>query len=159
MDLAPALFALFEKYRPRGIPTAFDQAKSGEITSCPLKRPVRRQATGYWRVARHLGHKAGMTTECLANEGRIEIKQQWWTVRFLRITAFKQTAQIDRSVWRRIRMADGVIAGRPRAPGYLKAATHSGFLIDSKQDIVGKTQQSLIVEISEPFGTVNGVVL
>ena len=44
------------------------------------------------RVARHLGHKAGMTNEWLANEGLIEIKQQWWNVKFLRITALKQTA-------------------------------------------------------------------
>jgi Retron-type reverse transcriptase len=51
-----------------------------------------RTSKGYWRVARHLGHKAGMTNEWLANEGLIEIKQQWWNVKFLRITALKQTA-------------------------------------------------------------------
>ena len=51
-----------------------------------------RTSKGYWRVARHLGHKAGMTNQWLANEGLIEIKQQWWNVKFLRITALKQTA-------------------------------------------------------------------
>jgi hypothetical protein len=43
-------------------------------------------------VAKHLGYKAGMTNDWLANEGLIEIKQQWWSVKFLRITALKQTA-------------------------------------------------------------------
>jgi RNA-directed DNA polymerase len=51
-----------------------------------------RTSKGYWRVAKHLGYKAGMTNEWLANEGLIEIKQQWWNVKFLRITALKQTA-------------------------------------------------------------------
>ena len=51
-----------------------------------------RSSKGYWRVAKHLGYKAGMTNEWLADEGLIEIKQQWWNVRFLRITALKQTA-------------------------------------------------------------------
>lgn len=51
-----------------------------------------RSSKGYWRIARHLGHKAAMTSDWLANEGLIEIKQQWWNVKFLRITALKQTA-------------------------------------------------------------------
>ena len=67
-----------------------------------------RTSKGYWRVARRLGHKAGMTNEWLANEGLIDqlqlpeadslyfateaIKQEWWNVKFLRITALKQTA-------------------------------------------------------------------
>lgn len=51
-----------------------------------------RTSKGYWRVAKHLGYKAGMTNEWLANEGLIEIKQEWWNVKFLRITALKQTA-------------------------------------------------------------------
>jgi len=46
-----------------------------------------RTSKGFWRVAKHLGHKAGMTNEWLANEGLIEIKQEWWNVKFLRITA------------------------------------------------------------------------
>lgn len=51
-----------------------------------------RTSKGFWRVAKHLGYKAGMTNEWLANEGLIEIKQEWWNVKFLRITALKQTA-------------------------------------------------------------------
>lgn len=51
-----------------------------------------RTSKGYWRVAKHLGYKAGMTNEWLENEGLIEIKQQWWNVNFLRRTALKQTA-------------------------------------------------------------------
>jgi RNA-directed DNA polymerase len=51
-----------------------------------------RSSKGYWRIAKHLGHKAGLTNEWLASEGLIEIKQQWWNVKFLRITALKQTA-------------------------------------------------------------------
>ena len=38
------------------------------------------------------------TNEWLANEGLIEIKQQWWNVKFLLITALKQTAEhVDQS--------------------------------------------------------------
>ena len=51
-----------------------------------------RTSKGFWRVAKHLGYKAGLTNEWLANEGLIEIKQQWWNLKFLRITALKQTA-------------------------------------------------------------------
>ena len=51
-----------------------------------------RSSKGYWRVARYLGHKAAMTNQWLENEGLISIKQQWWNVKFLRITALKQTA-------------------------------------------------------------------
>jgi RNA-directed DNA polymerase len=51
-----------------------------------------RSSKGYWRIAKHLGYKGGMTNEWLATEGLIEIKQQWWNVKFLRITALKQTA-------------------------------------------------------------------
>ena len=51
-----------------------------------------RTSKGFWRVARHLGHKAGMTNQWLETEGLITIKQQWWNVKFLRITALKQTA-------------------------------------------------------------------
>jgi hypothetical protein len=51
-----------------------------------------RTSKGYWRVALHLGRKTGMTNEWLENEGLIEIKQEWWNVKFLRITALKQTA-------------------------------------------------------------------
>ena len=51
-----------------------------------------RTSKGYWRVARYLGHKAAMTNQWLENEGLISIKQQWWNVKFLRITALKQTA-------------------------------------------------------------------
>jgi hypothetical protein len=38
-----------------------------------------------------IAHVAGMTNQWLANEGLIEIKQEWWNVKFLRITAFRQT--------------------------------------------------------------------
>ncbi|WPJ96049.1 group II intron reverse transcriptase/maturase [Coraliomargarita algicola] len=51
-----------------------------------------RTSKGYWRVALHLGRKTGMTDKWLASEGLIEIKQEWWNVKFLRITALKQTA-------------------------------------------------------------------
>ena len=47
---------------------------------------------GYWRIALALGSKTGMTNKWLEQEGLITIKQQWWNVKFLRITAFKQTA-------------------------------------------------------------------
>ena len=51
-----------------------------------------RSSKGYWRIARYLGHKVSMTNQWLENEGLISIKQQWWNLRFLRITALKQTA-------------------------------------------------------------------
>ena len=51
-----------------------------------------RTSKGFWRVAKHLGYKAGMTNQWLEMEGLITIKQQWWNVKFLRITALKQTA-------------------------------------------------------------------
>jgi RNA-directed DNA polymerase len=51
-----------------------------------------RTSKGYWRVSKHLGYKAGMTNEWLSTEGLIDIKQQWWNLKFLRIIALKQTA-------------------------------------------------------------------
>ena len=51
-----------------------------------------RTSKGYWRVSKHLGYKAGMTNDWLSNEGLIEIRQQWLSVKFMRITALKQTA-------------------------------------------------------------------
>jgi RNA-directed DNA polymerase len=50
-----------------------------------------RTSKGFWRVTKHLGHKAGMTNQWLETEGLITIKQQWWNVKFLRITTLKQT--------------------------------------------------------------------
>lgn len=51
-----------------------------------------KSSKGYWRIAKTIGHNTGMTNQWLLNEGLIEIKQQWWNLKFLRITALKQTA-------------------------------------------------------------------
>lgn len=47
---------------------------------------------GFWRIAQALGTHTAMTQDWLQEEGLIEIKQLWWDMKFLRITALKQTA-------------------------------------------------------------------
>lgn len=51
-----------------------------------------KSSKGYWRIAQTIGHNTGMTNAWLETEGLICIKQLWWELSSLRITALKQSA-------------------------------------------------------------------
>lgn len=51
-----------------------------------------KSSKGFWRIAKALGSQTGMSNNWLEEQGLINIKQHWWNLKFLRITALKQTA-------------------------------------------------------------------
>jgi len=51
-----------------------------------------KSSKGYWRLAQALGTQTAMSNQWLEEQGLIDIRQQWWSLKLLRITALKQTA-------------------------------------------------------------------
>jgi len=51
-----------------------------------------KSSKGYWRLAQALGTQTAMSNQWLEEQGLINIRQQWWSLKLLRITALKQTA-------------------------------------------------------------------